>query len=173
MADGAYGTRHTHNELVQMAEEFDRGDYAVVPDRTAVVRANPSDTGTAVLSVRLPRTAIAALKEVAQREGVGATVLARRWLLERLASQEPSTAATEGTVNVVELLEWLQTKVDRTRSAGHVAPERGARGDTATGNSDQVRIEVNLSAPTEPRYSDEVTVTVHDDPPQAVEVIHD
>lgn len=42
----------------------------------------------AVLSVRLDEPTIAWLEEAAQRKGIGASTLARMWILEKL-SQEP------------------------------------------------------------------------------------
>ncbi|MGV1030452.1 MAG: hypothetical protein ACOYBU_18395 [Dermatophilaceae bacterium] len=101
-----------------MADEFDRGDYEVVDGATQVVESETADTGTAVLSVRLPRSAIAALKQAAAEEEIGATVLARRWLMERLTSEAPPSS---GTVEVTDLLEWLQTRVTQQR-AGRVVP---------------------------------------------------
>ncbi len=114
MAEGAYGTRYSAAELAQMADEFDRGDYEVNEGHTEVVEADVTDTVTAVLSVRLPRSAINALKQAAGDEGVGATVLARRWLLDRLSSETPLTG---GTVEVTDLMEWLQAKVTATKTA--------------------------------------------------------
>lgn len=129
-AGGAYGTRYSADELAQMADEFDRGDYEVVEGSTRVIEPDVSDTGTSVLSVRLPRVAISTLKESAEAEGVGATVLARRWLLERLSSEAP---LSQGTVDVVDLLEWLHAKVKVTQSSPSVEGMTGVAGASPTG----------------------------------------
>ncbi|MDQ6937331.1 MAG: hypothetical protein M3140_06420 [Actinomycetota bacterium] len=129
MAEGAYGTRYSAAELAQMADEFDRGDYEVNEGHTEVVEADATDTGTAVLSVRLPRSAINALKQAAGDEGVGATVLARRWLLDRLSSETPLTG---GTVEVTDLLEWLQTKLTATRTAKATPTKTATKTPTRT-----------------------------------------
>lgn len=99
----AYGTRFTRAELEQIAAE---NEAPAPDDGTAAWTADDGTaaSGTATMSVRLPVAVIAALKAAAEAEGTGATVLARRWITERLAATEPVSSAT---VNVADLLSFL------------------------------------------------------------------
>ncbi len=107
MTDMAHGTKIRENELGALGAAPGRGDLDdggtdddwVYDDGSAV-------TGTATMSIRLPRSMIAALKAAAEAEGVGATVLARRWITERLVGAE---AAVPMVVDARELVDWVSS----------------------------------------------------------------
>lgn len=99
----AHGTKFTKAELEQIAAENAAGSP---DDATAQWTADDgaAATGTTTMTLRLPVAVIAALKAAAEAEGTGATVLARRWITERLA-QTPAVRAA--TVSVADLLTFL------------------------------------------------------------------
>jgi hypothetical protein len=81
---------YANEDLEGMRDEFDNGHVEVddtEPQR--VVDGEPSGSGrSAVMSVRLPVSAIAQLKQAAEKQDVGATVLARRLIIAGLADIE-------------------------------------------------------------------------------------
>lgn len=112
----AYGTKFTEAELAEMADRF---DHPTAEDEAADETAEwtyddgSTATGSTTMSIRLPITVLAALKIAAQDAGVGATVLARQWIVERLAA----SGALAGRVGVDELLAFI---------ASHAQPDRVA-----------------------------------------------
>ncbi len=107
MTDMAHGTRFMEKELEALAAARGRGavDHEGTDDDWGYDDGSAA-TGTATMSIRLPRSMIAALKAAAENEGVGATVLARRWITERLVGAE---TAVPMVVDARELLDWVSS----------------------------------------------------------------
>ena len=104
-----------------MAKDFEAGEFEVEPDSAEVIETDASE-GTATISIRLPRSVIAALKSAAEEEGIGATVLARRWIMERLATSE---RAQPTFVDAAVLVDWVLSHA-RSASADFEALEKMA-----------------------------------------------
>jgi CBS domain-containing protein len=97
----AKGTRFSDEEMERIAAEHDRGEFETDVDRGEVIEADASGK-TDVMSVRLPRSVIAALKSAAEERAIGATVLARELILAGLA--ETNDAALSATITMRELI---------------------------------------------------------------------
>ncbi|MDQ2837074.1 MAG: DUF1508 domain-containing protein [Actinomycetota bacterium] len=101
----AHGTQHTEDELERLAEQFSQGEVEVSAEQPLVIET-ASGSGTAVLSIRLPRSVISALKAAAEEQGIGATVLARELIVAGIARRgAPDVSwASEAKVSVHDLL---------------------------------------------------------------------
>jgi hypothetical protein len=86
----SYDTPYANEDLQRIRDEFDNGHVEVDgTDPQRVVDSEPSSSGrSAVMSVRLPVSVIAQLKQAAEGHDVGATVLARRLIIAGLADIE-------------------------------------------------------------------------------------
>jgi hypothetical protein len=97
----AHGTKHTEEEIEDMAERFGRGDDGVAPDDEGELVASDDSKGSMTFTIRLPKSTVAALKAAAEREDVGATVLARRWITERL---QDDTVPDDAVVRLTDVI---------------------------------------------------------------------
>ncbi|GAA4536486.1 hypothetical protein [Pseudonocardia xishanensis] len=80
-----HGARRAAPEVDQHDPELDSYLAALAPD--------PGATGSLseTLQVRLPGIQAGELRRVAEEQGVSASALAARWLVERLGREEPPT----------------------------------------------------------------------------------
>lgn len=114
----AHGTRYSETELAEMARRFQHGEVELVGKPETV--ETDETGGTAIMSVRLPRNVIAQLKLLAQERGVGATVLARDFILAGVLAQSESLT---GSIPVAEVLRlaaahgWVVSSVPEETSA--------------------------------------------------------
>lgn len=112
---GDRGTAFTADELDRMAADEDARYAAGEDDGDAdwALDDGHDAGGSRAMSIRLPAATIAALKRAAETRGVGATVLARQWITERLATE--GDAETGGTLDVGELLDYIAEHARRVR----------------------------------------------------------
>jgi hypothetical protein len=125
----AHGTKYSQEELERMAAEHEAASDEPTNEDEWTYDDGSSEQGTGTITVRLPRSAIAALKREAIAADVGATVVARRWLLERL-SQGGGRPGERMVIDADELLEWVALRRTARLETG---PSAMLRNFTAAG----------------------------------------
>jgi len=107
------------------SEEDETAEWTVDEGNTA--------TGTTTMTIRLPVRVVAALKRAAEEEGIGATVLARRFITEGLA-RDPDLDLETTTGVVVDLVRHLEEGLKRASQQESRRPQRPASDSRRSGD---------------------------------------
>lgn len=116
----AHGTRYTEEELEALATRY--AESSPEPTESTVIETERTDR-TAVLSVRLPIAVVAMLKSAAEDEGVGATVLARDFIIAGLTERG---GLSDVSVSVVDLMSFALAKARTNSPAREGSPDKRA-----------------------------------------------
>lgn len=107
------GTGMTREALESLADDFESGRLAMVDEDLDEVRGVDEElTGSAPMTIRLPRALIARLKTRAVSEGVPTTVLARRLLTTAVAADP----ASDVVITQADVWELFATRGKHLRS---------------------------------------------------------
>ncbi len=112
-------------------------------------------TGTTTMSIRLPISVLAALKDAALDENIGATVLARRCIMERLATQQGMDGGVVAVADLLELVARAQTPPPAsapppTSGAARVKPRMATAEKPSTASSGKPNAAAAASATAAP-----------------------
>jgi hypothetical protein len=118
MTKMAHGTKFSEKQLERLAAEHEAETDVEGEEEGWTYDDGSAEKGTATISIRLPKSVIAELKRQAEDQDVGATVLARRWIIERLAGETNYGVGEPAVVDAGELLEFVMTRARPVRDTG-------------------------------------------------------
>ena len=110
----AHNTKFTESELEEIAARHAENDATedVAADGWWDVDDGQSATGSTTMTVRMPVSMVATLKARAERDGIGATVLARQLIAQGLAGESDL-----GSVSVADILTLARSPASRDEVA--------------------------------------------------------